>query len=67
MKLENGSLEKYAQSLDEDPIKGYTRDVFGGRSINPEILKKLGRTPQGEEFGHTLKDLEREKFKGKFS
>ena len=66
-KMNPEMLEKYAQSLDEDPIKGYTRDVFGGRSINPEILKKLGRTPQGEEFGHTLKDLEREKFKGKFS
>lgn len=43
--------------------KGFIKDDFGNRSINPEIVKVLGRMPQGQEFSDTIKKIETDKFR----
>ena len=42
--------------------KGYV-DEDGMRKVNPEIVNHLGRMPQGEEFGHAIKNIETDKFR----
>jgi len=39
----------------------------GRRMVNPEISSLVGRTPQGEEFGHAIRHLETEKFRDRFN
>lgn len=56
------TLEKFlGHNLD---TKAYVPGAFGGRQINPELLRLYqGRTPQGAEFGRGIKQLETDKFK----
>lgn len=46
--------------------RGYVKDDFGNRVVNPDIVAHLGKTPQGVEFGDAIRHLETEKFKNKF-
>jgi tRNA nucleotidyltransferase/poly(A) polymerase len=43
--------------------KGYVKDEFGNRVVNPDIVSHLGKTPQGVEFGDAIRHIETEKFK----
>jgi len=43
--------------------KSYVKGDDGSRSINPEIVKLLGRMPQGKDFGDAIKHIETEKFR----
>lgn len=47
--------------------KGMVRDDYGNRIVNPDIVKHLGKTPQGNEFGKAIKDIETKKFREKFN
>lgn len=44
---------------------GFTNSTQGLRTINPDIIKLLGKIPQGPEFTQAIKHLETEKFKNK--
>ena len=47
--------------------KGYVKDSFGNRVINPEILKVFGgKTPEGKEFGEGIRKIETDKFRSRF-
>lgn len=46
--------------------KGYVRDSFGNRVINPEIVAHVGKTPIGKEFGDAIKGIETNKFRDRF-
>lgn len=43
--------------------KGFTEDPTGRKVINPKIVGLLGRTPQGEEFGDSIRHIETDKFR----
>jgi tRNA nucleotidyltransferase/poly(A) polymerase len=46
--------------------KSYVDDN-GRKTINPDIIKLLGKTPQGEEFEDAIKHLETDKFRKKLA
>ena len=46
--------------------KGYVKDEFGNKVINPELVKIVGKVPKGPEFGDAIKKIETDKFRSKF-
>jgi tRNA nucleotidyltransferase/poly(A) polymerase len=42
-------------------------DQGGKRVVNPVLTQRLGRTPVGEDFGKAIRDIETEKFRGRFN
>jgi tRNA nucleotidyltransferase/poly(A) polymerase len=63
--------------MDEEAIEHYlahelsTRGMIsqpnGVRTVNPEIVQRLGRVPQGEDFGTAIRDIESDKFRQRFA
>lgn len=47
--------------------KSFVRDNFGGRSVNPELVKLYGRAPMGHEFEDGVKKLETDSFRKRFA
>jgi tRNA nucleotidyltransferase/poly(A) polymerase len=48
--------------------KGYVKDSFGNRTVNPELTKMFGgKTPEGPQFGQGIRQIETEKFRNRFS
>jgi tRNA nucleotidyltransferase/poly(A) polymerase len=46
--------------------KSYVKDNFGGRTVNPELVKFLGKVPEGKEFAQSIKNIETQNFKKRF-
>ncbi len=50
----------------EVSTKGYVKDDFGGRSVNPDLVKLYGKSPGGREFGDGIKQIETDNFRKRF-
>lgn len=63
--MDEEAIEHYLSH--ELSTRGMVAQPNGVREVNPEIVQRLGRIPQGEEFGRTIRDIETEKFKNRFT
>jgi tRNA nucleotidyltransferase/poly(A) polymerase len=47
--------------------KGYVRDNFGQRVVNPALTQIFGRAPEGKQFGDGIRQIETGRFRDRFS
>jgi len=62
--MNNDVLDNYLGH--EISTKAYVPDAFGGKTVNPELVKLYGKTPEGKEFGTGIRHIETENFRKRF-
>jgi len=62
--MDEEAIEHYLSH--ELSTRGMVAQPNGVRTVNPEIVQRLGRVPQGEDFGRAIRDIESEKFRQRF-
>ncbi len=62
---DEGMVKNYLQH--EVGTKGFVKDSFGNRVVNPELVRIYGKAPEGKQFGDGIKQIETEKFRQRFN